>query len=411
MVKTIKVLLMYQYGEGVDDSPQQRFITETEKRLNGAKVQNFNIVADRLWDASSVRASTTVLTMFVSAVENYDYAIALFTLDERKASEAGNLWFEVGYWYARRGGNNLLIIKYLTGDDKFDNQVRIPSDLGGVVSRDVKSAAEAFSEFNKLLGEVRDPSSPRRVLENFMDKINRGTWIEQEREEIEIVRDENLDQKHEALKGFEIYRCINKVTRIIDESPSELIFLAQIGRHGTSDFTYRVCYGTGLLNAEEQARLNDYILNKITGTSAGLQDIFEISDLKLLSRDGKAAHVKYKHELGRHLNGRRFVYTAEWDTPVSGPTTVSFTIKSVFLGKHRWHQYLTHLSIKRELIVSMEAPYRLIAFPNVWPLQEIKPVEYPLGDRYCSQISIEGPVFAGSEIRWIDFSNEGHVGK
>ena len=106
MSRKKQVLILYQYSHDRRSSRQEKFVRETENILNGATVQGLDIEAARLSRSGNPAADRTVYSEYVRAVNKYDFAIALFTVDQRPASTAGNLWFEVGYWYAMRGGDS-----------------------------------------------------------------------------------------------------------------------------------------------------------------------------------------------------------------------------------------------------------------------------------------------------------------
>jgi hypothetical protein len=92
-----KVLILYQYDHVRPGSEEETFVRESENILTDSRLQAIDITAERLSKAGDSSANSTIYSEFERAVDKYDYALALFTVDERPASTAGNLWFEVGY--------------------------------------------------------------------------------------------------------------------------------------------------------------------------------------------------------------------------------------------------------------------------------------------------------------------------
>jgi hypothetical protein len=314
-----KVLILYQYEHGRTNSLQQRFVTETENGLNGATVQNIEIVAERLSKSGGASASATIYSEFVKAVNKYDYAIALFTVDRRPASEAGNLWFEVGYWYATRGGDSLLIVKHLVHQTNKPRLV-IPSNLQGVVYREARTAVEVKSRFSDFLRDA-EAHSRRRLIDGFGKKMLDSAWIISEKEDMRITEMPKPPQLLTPLTYLNLFSLISKVERTTYDRPEELSFYLLIAPFERSPrgFTYRQIFGAGRLKEKELEKLRQIVLDAPTDEN-GIPDLFEIGNLNVRTKRHKAK-VRLA-EVTAPDSSRRLVYRCEWDEMVEGPYTI-----------------------------------------------------------------------------------------
>ena len=74
----------------------------------------------------------------------------------------------------------------------------------------------------------------------------------------------------------------------------------------------------------------------------------------------------------------------------------------MILEQHFWHTYRTHWCITDSLSVSLEAPKTLDCFCDVFPHRDARIEGARIDDnRYRSQVTLQGLVFADSTIRWI----------
>jgi Predicted nucleotide-binding protein containing TIR-like domain len=407
-----KVLILYQYDHRSQGLDEEKFVLKTENLLNGAKVQTIDIAAERLSKAGDPSASATIYSEFVNAVRKYDYAVALFTVDERPASTAGNLWFEVGYWYAARGGHTLLIIEHVMPGS--EDKLRIPSNLQGVVYRRGGSAEEVKAHFSDFL-ENAEAYSRRRAIEDFAQGMIDTTWIRSDKEDMEIAELAERPKSLAKLDHLKVFSMVSTVTRIVNEQPSELIFHLLVAPFQQSElpFTYRQILGLGRLRAEDQSAIHQLVLDA-QETDNGITDFFEISKFRISAPDQEGRDQEGRDQEGRDQEGRvvmppthyrpgesrRLVYRCEWERSV-GPYKIEFEVKSIVFEQHAWHTYRTHWCISDQLSVSLKAPNKLDCFCDVWPIKQATKKEGRIGRKYISAVDLKGPIFAGSEVRWL----------
>lgn len=76
------------------------------------------------------------LALVRTQTQSCDAAFAVLALDaDRAASEAGNLWFEIGWWLATRPANRLGIARV---GPKSDRRIAVISNLNGVIYEQAK---------------------------------------------------------------------------------------------------------------------------------------------------------------------------------------------------------------------------------------------------------------------------------
>jgi hypothetical protein len=401
-----KVLILYQYDHVKPASDEQNFVRDTENLLNGARLQTIDIVAERLSKVGDPSAIATIYSEFIGAVDKYDYAVALFTVDERPASTAGNLWFEVGYWYAKRGGQTLLIIEHAP---QAKDNLRIPSNLQGVAYRRGKSAEEVKTHFSDFLLNA-EAYSRRRAIEDFGQEILARTWIKSEKEDTEIAELTDRPRSLAALDHLKIFSMVSTVKRVVYEQPSELTFCLSVAPFDQSEsmFTYRQVLGRGRLGQNDQSDIHQIVLDA-RATDAGISDFFEVSKLRVSASGQEGLVMSPAHSSPDDT--RCLVYHCQWQGHTDGPYTIEFEVKSIVLEQHAWHTYRTHWCISDRLSVSLKAPNKLDCFCEVWPIkQEAKPTTSQIGrKKYKSAIDLKGPIFAGSAVRWMfNASGEGN---
>jgi TIR domain len=267
-------------------------------------------------------------------------------------------------------------------------------------------AKEQRNKANVALEEEQGkrPQPQLRTIEDFMQKMIHTTWIKSDKEHIEIA---DLTEKPKALAKLDhltAFSMVSTVTRIVNEQPLELIFHLLIAPFQQSElpFTYRQILGLGRLSAEDQSAIHQLVLDA-QETDNGITDFFEISKLRISAPDQEG-----RNQVGRVMppthyrldESRRLVYKCYWERS-PGPYKIEFEVKSIVFEQHAWYTYRTLWCISDQLSVSLKSPNKLDCFCNVWPIKEARPTQGQIGRKYVCAVDLQGPIFAGSEVRWI----------
>ena len=228
-------------------------------------------------------------------------------------------------------------------------------------------------------------------------------WIDLEKEDIKIT--EMMTKPHLLAKFSDekVLSVETNIKRVIDgEQPLGLTFCFSVAgfEHDDKSFTYRHILGAGRLRQKQLSELRR-IISEATPDKDGIPGLFEISDLRVHA-DKQVAKIDLK-STDSSDNSWRFSYECFWANAVPGPYTIEFKIKSVFFERHAWYTYKAPWCISKRFSVSLEAHKQHDCFCEVWPSQDGKTATRPVqvGNRYKSQVSLEGPVFAGSVVRWV----------
>lgn len=144
----INVLLLYQYDHKNHPNGHP-FIEECRKSLSDFELADGRQVYVRTLPEACGKTHTEwtkdVFERFVGIADGWSYqlAFAIVVEDQRHASEAGNLFFEVGYWLARRGASAIRIVT--NGD------VSVPSDFRGPVIEAVTTGDSVYRALHSLI--------------------------------------------------------------------------------------------------------------------------------------------------------------------------------------------------------------------------------------------------------------------
>jgi hypothetical protein len=408
MARPLKVLLLYQFDHSIEDSPASRFVSDTQNDLNGMHFEGFEVHVVRLSSHANPDAGNTILMNLATAVGDCDYAIALLTFDSRPASVAGNLWYEVGYWLARREGQ-LLMIKHNSDDSSINSSVEIPTNLSGLVYKDAKTSLEAKAHFTDFLGHAARYPSHRRIVERFRETLATGEWIISEKEHARLSPLMADSPVRRALPRIEAYSCHVHLNRIVKQRPGRLHFRLGVEPFQRSEETptYRWTFGSGLLTDEEQATLTQ-LVGETRGGEKGIPEFFSLRKGPSVKSGQRSVNVRFAEAIYSNLS-HDIYFDCDWADECSDPFEINVEFDVLLLDKQGWLMYRAPFCTFDHLFVSLEAPFEILGFPSIWP-RDSRPqmTERWIGKQvYRSELQVSTTVFAGSTHLWL-FDPERH---
>lgn len=132
-----QVLIIYQ---GEEKERSQQFVEHIANIVNSCQYFKPEVI-----NYGPNTFDKKILDEFYSLVYQCDLAIAILLKDGRKASEAGNLWLELGIWCGIKSPNNLLFFVEDSEGAKF------PSDVGGILIPRFKKPEDLDGEIHEFL--------------------------------------------------------------------------------------------------------------------------------------------------------------------------------------------------------------------------------------------------------------------
>ena len=151
----IRVLIFYQYPREGPGSTNRPDIVKNFHTLLGEKTIDGRSIDRRyLKDAPRSQSGPSIFASFEGACDYFDYVVAIVTHDARPASLAGNLWFETGFWIARHGGDRLLLVRHVTGNDETDAEVALPSSITNFPFEEAREPEKIFELLDKKVRSV-----------------------------------------------------------------------------------------------------------------------------------------------------------------------------------------------------------------------------------------------------------------
>lgn len=174
---TLHFLLLWQ-GEGA---------SVTRQFIDKFRIRHKDILIDTV-DELDTSLKKNYRQKFESLVDECHAAIALLTPDPRPASEAGNLWYEIGYWLARKSSDTIIILQIddahqlllAEGHDPREAKIHLISDLSGAhvercTSQNWLDGAQGFiRDIEKLFNTGQLANDDQEAFEHaFFDKHRR----------------------------------------------------------------------------------------------------------------------------------------------------------------------------------------------------------------------------------------------
>ena len=275
-----------------------------------------------------------------------------------------------------------------------------------MVWKPAKSASEVKEAFSDFLLNAEAEPSRRRAIEDFGQAMLTSNWIESESEDTTITE---FTAPLQCLMTFDkhtIYSMVTKVKRTVYEQPFELGFYLALPpiEQVAKTITYRHVLGSGRLSEDDLGEIRQ-IVSSAPIAEVGIPELFEISNLHVRAGKMEARTNQTQEDRVGHYRG--LTYECHWDKAVDGPYTIEFEVKSICFEQHGWHTYRTHHGISKKLWLSLDSPKKLDCFCDVWPRRDLDTRPVPIGKRYRSVLSLDGPVFAGSTVRWVWHEQKG----
>lgn len=132
-------------------------------------------------------------------------AIALIVDDDRKASEAGNVWFEMGMWFGRQNREDLAIFLHEDASDKLISNIAgfpfhryvIDKTLEENVAAHIRNGWKKY--FNKATSTIDTPYPARsKIFDTFAPTANQ-LWL-RDNDYYCTYRKENCDFREQSLE-------------------------------------------------------------------------------------------------------------------------------------------------------------------------------------------------------------------
>lgn len=154
-----KPLVVWVIYQGKDAEP---YINKLSR--NFSRLQHENEVIFHLSEYNFVSAGVNIFNSINEDIDKCDAAVALVTNDDRKASEAGNIWLEIGMWIGKKNSDDLLICVHK------DITSGLISDLGGIHAPTFDSGNDA-----ELWGLIQE--HVYRIKEKYSSKETKTTEV------------------------------------------------------------------------------------------------------------------------------------------------------------------------------------------------------------------------------------------
>jgi hypothetical protein len=158
---SIKLLILYQ---GNDAKKLADNLIEPLSKELGGDIQCTPKTVGFQKDISN----NYVKDRYIEMIEWADAAIAIICFDDRFASEAGNIWFEIGWWYAKKPEKSIAIC--LQEHEK----VEVISNIKGIVIPTFNNLDDIIDIAKDLVREVGDKIYPR--TDTNQDKYLNGKY-------------------------------------------------------------------------------------------------------------------------------------------------------------------------------------------------------------------------------------------
>jgi len=171
--KKSKVWVIYQ---GENREPSLTWVKEvfTELTQNNTAQGQYTTYNEPTFEG-------TILDAVYKDIVACDIAIALVTKDERWASEAGNLWFEIGLWLGRKGGSSIRV--FVHNDAESEESQKIISDIGGYPYERYSDESELREKIKDFIQKRRDNHQGvggdrrRKKIRDVLARGSNGIWL------------------------------------------------------------------------------------------------------------------------------------------------------------------------------------------------------------------------------------------
>lgn len=188
--------------------------------------------------AHPASAADTIIGRVVDDCSACDCAIAIVATEDRKGSDSGNAWFEIGLWIGQKKQSNRLKILRQIGTEGI-------SDLGGVREDMFADAAALEGAFYRVISELlqvtQSNASPVVNREKIQAVLNNKSWL---RSDSYFCRERPMQQ----------HDCTFRATTM--ELAAELLRMGRANheRHTIEDCFFRLAYQADILWREGPRR-------------------------------------------------------------------------------------------------------------------------------------------------------------